>query len=102
MMSLLAMSFGIGSASAERAGKGEVGGCTQRVQTCSKAVSGLGCRDNLVGTGRAISDLFGINGVRNKQSHLVGPPFPEFKAQFSAMTGWHFSRDLTRHLLIDG
>ena len=44
-------------------------------------------RSNLVGTGRAISIVFGINGVRNKQSHLEGPPFPAFKAHFSAMAG---------------
>ena len=43
------------------------------------ATSGLVFRSDLVGTGRAISILFGINGVRNKQSHLVGPPFPDFK-----------------------
>ena len=72
-----------------------MGGCVQRV-------SGLGCRNYLFGTGRAISVLVGINGVRNKQSHLVGPPSPEFKACFSATAGWHFSRDLTRHLLIGG
>ena len=46
------------------------------------AASGLVFRSDLVGTGRAISILFGINGVRNKRSHLVGPPFPEFKAHF--------------------
>ena len=34
----------------------------------------------LVGTGKAISVLFGINGVRNQRSHLVGPPFPVFKS----------------------
>ena len=56
----------------------------------SMAASGLVFRSDLVGTGRAISILFGINGVRN----LVGPPFPEFKARFSATVGWHFSRDL--------
>ena len=56
----------------------------------------------LVGTGKAISVLFGINGVRNQRSHLVGPPFPEFKARFSATAAWHFSRDLTRRLLIGG
>ena len=50
----------------------------------SMAASGLVLRSNLVGTGKAISVLFGINGVRNKRSHLVGPPFPEFKAHFSA------------------
>ena len=53
----------------------------------SMAMSGLAFRSNLVGTGRAISILFAINGVRNKRSHLVGPPFPEFKACFSATAG---------------
>ena len=70
--------------------------------TNSMAVSGLVFRSDLVGTGRAISILFGINEVRNQRSYLVGPPFPEFKAHFSATAGWHFSRDLTRRLLIDG
>jgi len=32
----------------------------------SMAASGLLSRSNLVGTGRAISVLFGINGARNK------------------------------------
>ena len=68
----------------------------------SMAVTGLVFRSDLVGTGRAISILFGINGVRNKRSHLVGPLFPEFEAHFSATAGWHFSRDLTRCLLIGG
>ena len=68
----------------------------------SMAASGLIFRSDLVGTGRIISILFGIKGVRNKRSHLVGPPFPEFKVRFSAKAGWHFSRDLTRRLLIDG
>jgi len=53
----------------------------------STATSGLVFKSNLVGIGRAISILFGINGVRNKRSHLVGPPFPEFKARFSARAG---------------
>ena len=68
----------------------------------SMTVSGLVSRIDLVGTGRAISVLFGIIGVRNKRSHLVEPPFPAFKAHFSATAGWHFSRDLTRRLLIGG
>jgi len=68
----------------------------------SMVVSGLTFRSGLVGTGRAISILFGINGVINKRSHLVRPPFPEFKARFSAMAGWHFMRDLARRLLIGG
>ena len=68
----------------------------------SMAVSGLVLRSNLVGTGRAISILFGINGVRNKRSHLVWPPFPEFEVRFSATAGWHFLRDLARCLLIGG
>ena len=64
----------------------------------SMAASGLVSRSDLVGTERAISVLFGINGVRNERSHLLGPPFPAF----SAMAGWHFSRGLTRCLLISG
>ena len=35
------------------------------------AVSGLDLRSNLVGTGRAISIFFGINGVRNHQPFQV-------------------------------
>ena len=91
----------LGSAWAERAGQGEVGGCTRRVQTAWPRL-GSCVRSDLVCTGRAISILFGINGVRNQRSHLVGPPFPEFNARFSATAGWHFSRDLTRRLLIGG
>ena len=68
----------------------------------SMAASGLVFRSDLVGTGRAISILFGLNGVKNLQSHLVGAPFPEFKACFSATAGWHFLGDLTRRLLIGG
>ena len=34
----------------------------------SMAVSGVACRKALVGSGRAISVLFGINGLRNKPS----------------------------------
>ena len=68
----------------------------------SMATSGLILRSDLVSIGRVISILFGINGVRKKRSHLVGPPFPEFKDRFSATAGWHFSRDLTRRLLIGG
>ena len=49
----------------------------------SMAASGLVFRSDLVGTGRAISILFGINGVRNQRSHLVGPPFPESTPFFS-------------------
>ena len=37
----------------------------------SMAASGLVSRYDLVGTGRAISVLFGLMGVRNKQSNLV-------------------------------
>jgi len=39
------------------------------------AASGLVFTSDLVGTGMAISILFGINGVRNQRSHLVGAPF---------------------------
>ena len=75
------------------------GGWVHPKDANSMAASGLVFRSDLVGTGRASSILFGIYGVRNKRSHLVGPPFPEFKARFLATAGWHFSRDLTRRLL---
>ena len=61
----------------------------------SMAMSGLTCRMALVGTGRAISVLFGINGLGNKPSYLVGPPFLVFMACFS---GWHFPRALIESL----
>jgi len=67
-----------------------------------RSPTSLQVRSDLVSTGRANSVLFGINGVRNKRSHLVGPPFPEFEARFSATAGWHFSSDLTRRLVIGG
>ena len=62
-----------------------MGGCTRKVH--SMAVSGLGSRKALVGTRRAISVIFGINGLRNEQSHLVEPPFLAFTACFSGMPG---------------
>ena len=101
-MSLPEMSLDLGSAWAEKAGQGEVGRCTRRVQTVWPRLDSSLEATCLVGTGRATSILFGINGVRNQRSHLVGPPFPEFKARFSPTAGWHFSRDLTRRLLIGG
>ena len=66
----------------------------------SMATSRLIFRSDLFGTGKGISIFFGINGFRNKRSHLVGPPFPEFEARLLATAGWHFLRDLTRHLVI--
>ena len=48
----------------------------------SMAVSELFCRKALVGTGRANSVLFGINGLRNKSSYLAGPPFLAFNGLF--------------------
>ena len=101
MMSLPAMSLGLRFCVSRKGGTGG-GGWVHPKGANSMAVSGLVFRSDLVGTGRAISILFGTNGVRNKRSHLVGPPFPEFKACFSAMAGWHFSRDLPRRLLIGG
>ena len=68
----------------------------------SMAMSGLPCRKGLVGTVRAISALFGIDGLRNKPSYLVGPPFLVFTAHFSATPGWHFLRALIESLLIIG
>ena len=78
-------------------GQGEVCGCTQRVQT-----AWLACKKVLVGTGRAISVLFGINGLTNKSSYLVGPPFLAFTVHFSATPGWHSSRALIESSLTGG
>ena len=57
----------------------------------SMVASGLSSRNDLVGTRRVISVLFGINRVRNQRSHLIGPPFPEINTNFSVVAGWHFS-----------
>ena len=48
----------------------------------SMATSGLVFRSDLVGTGKAISIIFDINGVRNKRSHLVGPHFQNSRPIF--------------------
>jgi len=101
MMSLPAMSLGLRFCMSGKGGTGGRGWVHPKGEN-SMAASGLAFRSDLVGTGRAISILFGINGVRNKQYHLVGAPFPEFKAHFSATASWHFSPDLTRRLLIGG
>ena len=93
MMSLPAMSLGLRFCVSRKGRTGGGGWVHPKVANCM-ATSGLIFRSDLVGTGRTISVLCAINGVRNKRSHLVGPPFPEFKAHFSATAGWHFSRDL--------
>ena len=76
MMSLLAVSFGLRFCVSRKGGTWG-GGWMHPKGANSMDVSGLVSRNNLVGTGRAISVLF---GVRNGQSHLVGPPFPAFNA----------------------
>ena len=104
MMSLPAMSFRDRFCFSRKGGTGE-GGWVYPKGANSMAVSGLVSRNDLVGIGRAISVLFGINGVTKQAISpcmYVGPPFLAFKAHFSATAGWHFSRDLTRHLLIGG
>jgi len=62
MMSLLAMSLGLRSCVSRKGGtRGD--GWVHPKGANSMAASGLVLRSNLVGTGRAISVLFGINGV---------------------------------------
>jgi len=73
MMSFLVISLGFGFCASRKGGTGG-GGWVHPKGTNSMAVSGLIFRSNLVGTGRAIS----------------------------ATAGGHFSRDLTRRLLIGG
>ena len=62
--------------------KGETGGgeWVHPKGANSMAVSGLHSRKVLVGTGRVISVVFGINGLRKWLSCLVGP---HFQARFS-------------------
>ena len=74
MMSLPAMSLGSTWILREQKGRdrGRWVGAPEGM-----SASGLVFRSDLVGTGRAISILLGINGARNKRFHLVGPPFPE-------------------------
>jgi len=52
------------------------------------------------GLGWQSAGHFGINGPRNKLSPIIGPPFPAFKAHFSAVSGWHFPGDLIEGLFI--
>ena len=68
----------------------------------SMATSGLQCRKTLVNTERAISVVFGIIGLRNKPSCLVGSPFPAFMARFTATAGSHFPGDLVANSLLGG
>ena len=88
-MSLLAMSLVLRFCISRKGGTGE-GGWVHSRGANSMAMSGPACRKALVGTGRAISVLFGINGLRSKLSYLVGPPFSSVYDPFSAMPGWHF------------
>ena len=73
--------------------KGGIGGgrCMHPKGANRITISVLGCINinDLVGTGRAIFVIFGVNGVRNKRSHIVRPPFPVFKGRSSAMAGWY-------------
>ena len=93
MMSLPAMSFGDRFCFSRKSRVGG-GGWVHPKGANSMATSGLVFRSDLVVLGGPFLSLFGINGVRNQRSHLVGPPLPEFKADFSVMAGWHFSRDI--------
>ena len=87
MMSLPTMSFGDGFCFSRNSRIG-AGGWVGAPEGCKQ--HGLISRSDLVGTGRAISLFFDINVVTNKQSDLVGPPFPAFKACFSATAGYLF------------
>ena len=65
IMSLPAMSLGLRFCMSRKGGTGG-GGWMHPKGANSMAVSGLVSRNDLVGTGRTISVLFGVNGVRNK------------------------------------
>ena len=78
MMSLPALFLGLRFCVSWKGGTGG-GGWMHPKGPNSMAASGLIFRSDLVGTGRAISILFGKNGVR---SHLVGPPFQNSRPIF--------------------
>ena len=83
MVSLLAMFFGdIGSVLAERAGQGEVGWFTDRVQTAWLCL-GLALERPWLALGGPFPFFFGINGPRKEPPNLVGPSIPAFKDRFS-------------------
>ena len=65
MMSLLAISLGLRFCVSRKDGT-RGGGWVHPKGANSMATSGLVFRSDLVGTGRDISVLFGINGVRDK------------------------------------
>ena len=65
MMSFQATSLGLRFCVSRKGGTGG-GGWVHPKGAYSMAVSRLVFRSDLVSTGRAISVLFGINGVRNK------------------------------------
>lgn len=46
--------------------------------------------------------LYGINGLGNELSHLAGPPFPTFRAGFSAILARHLTQALVESLLSGG
>jgi len=68
----------------------------------SMAAPGFDGRKALVGTRWPISVLFGINGLRNKQFHLVEHLFPAFKARFSTIPGWYLPGALIEGSLSGG
>jgi len=80
-MSLPAMSLGF-RFYVSRKGGTRGGGWVHLKGANSMAMFGLVFRSDLVSTGRAISILIGINGVRNKRSHLVGLHFQNSRPVF--------------------
>ena len=48
----------------------------------SNAMFGLTYIKALVGTGRTISILLALNGLRNELSHFLGSLFPVFRVRF--------------------
>ena len=98
MMSHPAMSLGDRFCDSRKGGTGG-GGWVHPEGANSMAVSGLRDRKVLVGTGRAISTVFGINGLRKV---AVLPCRPSVSSVHVATAGWHFSGGLIASLLIGG
>ena len=86
---------------AERAGQGEVGGCTRRVQTAWPCL-GSALNSPWLEPSRPFLGCISINGPRKQWSHLAEPRIPVFKADFSARASYRRPSILIAYKLTSG
>jgi len=68
------MSSGDRFCTSRKGGTGEVGECTQKVQTARPSLGSA--KNTVVGSGQAIAVLLCMNGLRKQSSCLARCPFP--------------------------